>query len=137
LEFAWEQSIKKWKSIWWTAVTLIIKYIEYLMFVFPELLLVILSITLLVGRYTGYRLLEPEASARAISPNPTFVLLTISDTCGSKVKKNPKKKEIANASNIPKTFAFMALYPNVSKKHLYRSPPCEKLCYRGNTFINQ
>jgi hypothetical protein len=35
-----------------------IKYIEYLMFVFPELLLVILSITLLLGRYTGYRLLE-------------------------------------------------------------------------------
>lgn len=35
-----------------------IKYIEYLMFVFPELLLVMLAITLLLGRYTGYRLLE-------------------------------------------------------------------------------
>lgn len=35
-----------------------IKYIEYLMFVFPELLLVLLAITLLLGRYTGYRLLE-------------------------------------------------------------------------------
>ncbi|MBC8430872.1 MAG: UUP1 family membrane protein [Desulfobacterales bacterium] len=35
-----------------------IKYIEHLVFVFPELLLVILSITLLLGRYTGYRLLE-------------------------------------------------------------------------------
>jgi len=35
-----------------------IKYIEYMMFVFPELLLVILAITLILGRYTGYRLLE-------------------------------------------------------------------------------
>lgn len=35
-----------------------IKYIEYLVFVFPELLLIILAITLLLGRYTGYRLLE-------------------------------------------------------------------------------
>lgn len=35
-----------------------VKYIQYLMFVFPELLLLVLSITLLTGRYTGYRLLE-------------------------------------------------------------------------------
>jgi len=32
--------------------------VEHLMFVFPELLLVILAITLLLGRYSGYRLLE-------------------------------------------------------------------------------
>jgi len=33
-------------------------WIEHLIFTFPELLLVILAITLLAGRYTGYRLLE-------------------------------------------------------------------------------
>lgn len=32
--------------------------LEYLLFVFPELLLVVLAITLLLGRYTGYRLSE-------------------------------------------------------------------------------
>jgi len=32
--------------------------IEHLMFVFPELLLVLLAATLLTGRYTGYRLSE-------------------------------------------------------------------------------
>jgi len=35
-----------------------IKIIEHLVFVFPELLLVILAMTLLLGRYTGYRLTE-------------------------------------------------------------------------------
>lgn len=34
------------------------KVIEHLAFVFPELLLVLLSITLLIGRYSGYRLTE-------------------------------------------------------------------------------
>jgi hypothetical protein len=34
------------------------KEIEHLLFVFPELLLVLLAVTLLLGRYTGYRLLE-------------------------------------------------------------------------------
>jgi hypothetical protein len=33
-------------------------YIEHLIFVFPELLLIVLAITLLLGRYTGYRLSE-------------------------------------------------------------------------------
>ncbi|MDJ0940433.1 MAG: UUP1 family membrane protein [Woeseiaceae bacterium] len=33
-------------------------WLEHLIFTFPELLLVILSIVLLMGRYTGYRLLE-------------------------------------------------------------------------------
>lgn len=33
-------------------------YLEHLVFVFPELLLVILALTLLLGRYTGYRLTE-------------------------------------------------------------------------------
>lgn len=35
-----------------------VKYIEHLFFVFPELLLVLLAITLLVGRYSGYRLMD-------------------------------------------------------------------------------
>jgi len=35
-----------------------IKTVEHLIFVFPELLLVILAMTLLLGRYTGYRLTE-------------------------------------------------------------------------------
>lgn len=33
-------------------------YVEHLMFVFPELLLLLLGVTLLLGRYSGYRLLE-------------------------------------------------------------------------------
>ncbi|MGI6523763.1 MAG: inactive transglutaminase family protein [Bdellovibrionota bacterium] len=33
-------------------------YLEHLIFVFPELLLVVLAMTLLMGRYSGYRLLE-------------------------------------------------------------------------------
>jgi hypothetical protein len=32
--------------------------IKHLVFVFPELLLLVLAATLLLGRYTGYRLLE-------------------------------------------------------------------------------
>lgn len=35
-----------------------IKLVEHLMFVFPELLLVLLAATLLMGRYTGYRLMD-------------------------------------------------------------------------------
>jgi hypothetical protein len=34
------------------------RYTEHLFFVFPELLLVLLAATLLLGRYTGFRLLE-------------------------------------------------------------------------------
>lgn len=33
-------------------------YVEHLFFVFPELLLIVLALALLVGRYTGYRLVE-------------------------------------------------------------------------------
>jgi hypothetical protein len=32
--------------------------IRHLLFVFPELLLIVLAATLLLGRYTGYRLVE-------------------------------------------------------------------------------
>jgi len=32
--------------------------IQYLMFYFPELLLVVLACMILLGRYTGYRLME-------------------------------------------------------------------------------
>lgn len=35
-----------------------LRYTEHLFFMFPELLLVLLAATLLLGRYTGYRLLE-------------------------------------------------------------------------------
>ena len=35
-----------------------INYVEHAIFVFPELLLVLLAITILLGRYTGYRLLD-------------------------------------------------------------------------------
>jgi hypothetical protein len=35
-----------------------VKYVEHLMFVFPELLLVLLAAILLLGRYSGYRLLD-------------------------------------------------------------------------------
>lgn len=34
------------------------RYLEHMIFVFPELLLVILAVTLMLGRYTGYRLTE-------------------------------------------------------------------------------
>jgi hypothetical protein len=33
-------------------------YLGHLVFVFPELLLIVLAVTLMIGRYTGYRLLE-------------------------------------------------------------------------------
>jgi len=35
-----------------------IKLVEHLVFVFPELLLVLLALTLLMGRYSGYRLMD-------------------------------------------------------------------------------
>lgn len=35
-----------------------IDFIEHLVFVFPEILLIILAVTLLLGRYSGFRLLE-------------------------------------------------------------------------------
>jgi len=35
-----------------------ISWLEHLVFTFPELLLVVLALVLLAGRYTGYRLLE-------------------------------------------------------------------------------
>ena len=35
-----------------------IKYLEHMVFVFPELLLILLSATILLGRYSGFRLLE-------------------------------------------------------------------------------
>jgi archaellum biogenesis protein FlaJ (TadC family) len=33
-------------------------WLEHLMFTFPELLLLVLAVVMLAGRYTGYRLLE-------------------------------------------------------------------------------
>jgi hypothetical protein len=34
------------------------RWTEHLVFVFPELLLILLAVTLLLGRYSGYRLME-------------------------------------------------------------------------------
>jgi hypothetical protein len=34
------------------------QWLEHLIFTFPELLLIVLAIVLLMGRYTGYRLTE-------------------------------------------------------------------------------
>jgi hypothetical protein len=39
-------------------VVMNLDYLRHLFFVFPELILLILAITILMGRYTGYRLLE-------------------------------------------------------------------------------
>ena len=35
-----------------------ISYVEHLLFVFPELLLLLLAATLMLGRYSGFRLME-------------------------------------------------------------------------------
>jgi hypothetical protein len=35
-----------------------LEWLEHLIFTFPELLLVVLAVVMLAGRYTGYRLLE-------------------------------------------------------------------------------
>ena len=35
-----------------------IAWLEHIIFVFPELLLLVIALSLLAGRYTGYRLLE-------------------------------------------------------------------------------
>ncbi|HEB71858.1 MAG TPA: hypothetical protein ENI77_04490 [Nitrospirae bacterium] len=35
-----------------------IRYVQHIMFVFPEVLLIILAVTILLGRYSGYRLFE-------------------------------------------------------------------------------
>ena len=44
------------------------RWLEHLIFAFPELLLVILAIVILLGRYTGYRLTE-LARFKALSSN--------------------------------------------------------------------
>jgi hypothetical protein len=44
--------------------------LTHLMFVFPELLLVVLAITLLLGRYTGYRLSELWRFRHAVQIQP-------------------------------------------------------------------
>jgi hypothetical protein len=47
-----------------------VSYVEHLVFVFPELLLLLLAGTLLLGRYTGYRLLELLRFKALIKGNP-------------------------------------------------------------------
>jgi hypothetical protein len=44
-----------------------IEYVEHIVFVFPDLLLVLLAATLLMGRYSGYRLLELGRFKKLIS----------------------------------------------------------------------
>lgn len=56
-------------------------WLEHFIFVFPEILLVLFALTLLLGRYSGYRLSElfrfrhlardSEAAAAAVAPAPT------------------------------------------------------------------
>ena len=48
-----------------------VDWLEHLIFVFPELLLIVLAVTLVAGRYTGYRLLELKRfKALANEPGP-------------------------------------------------------------------
>jgi len=47
-----------------------VSYVEHLAFVFPELLLVLLAGTLLLGRYTGYRLLELHRFKALVKEQP-------------------------------------------------------------------
>ncbi len=52
-----------------TYLAMSIPFLEHLLFVFPELLLVLLAGTLLLGRYSGFRLLElPRFKAMTKSP---------------------------------------------------------------------
>jgi hypothetical protein len=44
-----------------------IPYVEHILFVFPELLLVLLAGTLLLGRYSGFRLLELQRFRALVS----------------------------------------------------------------------
>ena len=53
-----------------TYLTMTIPYLEHLLFVFPELLLLILAGTLLLGRYSGFRLLELRRF-RALAAKPS------------------------------------------------------------------
>jgi hypothetical protein len=67
MSIVWEE-LGGWKSVKQGVGTLLVAGIiyliifhpalEHLVFVFPELLLVLLAVLLLLGRYTGYRLLE-------------------------------------------------------------------------------
>jgi len=50
-------------------VAMTLPYVEHLLFVFPELLLILLAGTLLLGRYSGFRLLELRRF-KALAKNP-------------------------------------------------------------------
>jgi len=50
-----------------TYLTMTIPYVEHILFVFPELLLVLLAGTLLLGRYSGFRLLELQRFRALVS----------------------------------------------------------------------
>jgi hypothetical protein len=39
-------------------VAMNLDFLQHLFFVFPELILLVLALTILLGRYTGYRLVE-------------------------------------------------------------------------------
>jgi hypothetical protein len=53
-----------------TYLIITVSYVEHLVFVFPELLFLLLAGTLLLGRYTGYRLLELSRFRALIKKNP-------------------------------------------------------------------
>ena len=53
-------SSRAW-GVWAAALAYLVMHnreVQHLFFVFPELLLVLLAATLLLGRYSGYRLVE-------------------------------------------------------------------------------
>jgi hypothetical protein len=62
-------------------------WLEHLIFTFPELLLVVLALVLLAGRYTGYRLLElsrfkkpNSCGRRACSASMSAIPITLCDS---------------------------------------------------------
>ncbi len=56
--YAMKQSLGSLTVASLTYLVLTLDFLSYVIFVFPELLLVVLSLILVLGRYTGYRLLE-------------------------------------------------------------------------------
>ena len=67
MSILWEE-VGPWQAIKEGVLTLMVSVcvyfiitqsiVEHIVFVFPEVLIILLGLLLLVGRYTGYRLLE-------------------------------------------------------------------------------
>jgi hypothetical protein len=67
MSIVWEElgALDAFKQGFWSLVAAVlaylvmaISYIEHIVFVFPELLLILLAGIILLGRYSGFRLLE-------------------------------------------------------------------------------